>query len=273
MKELLKQLKTNRVIMCKRGVSNVITTIILTGILLTILVVATFVSTNILNAQMVSTEFEQAQSNMLLLDSTIQDVALRPGAGGYVQFNERQGGIGIATTTDSVTISCTDGTTTQTIPSSPFTSLLQLLYTGSSQASAAVDPSTGYNSLKGSPDPTVTLTQGLGFLRLAQDNGAKIKLDYNRVRIVSTGLIDEQTNMVQITFIHLVKGVINAASGTVNVMVQNIQTTPTTLTFDGGSIEITVENSSSPPQTLTVTSTAQNTVVVFSEIQIRVSIT
>jgi pilus assembly protein TadC len=65
----------------KRAVSNVISTIILTGILLTVLLVAMVVSTNILNAQLVSTEFNQAQSNMLLLDSTIQDSSLRPGAG------------------------------------------------------------------------------------------------------------------------------------------------------------------------------------------------
>ncbi|HEY9753687.1 MAG TPA: hypothetical protein V6C97_00855, partial [Oculatellaceae cyanobacterium] len=71
-----------------KAVSNVVSTIILTGILLTIFVVAMFVSTNILNAQLTSTEFNQAQSNMQLLDSTIQDVSLRSGAGGFVQFNE-----------------------------------------------------------------------------------------------------------------------------------------------------------------------------------------
>ena len=98
----------NQTARSKKAVSNVISTIILTGILLTILIVSMFVSTNVLNAQLVSTEFNQAQSNMLLLDSTVQDVSLRPGAGGYVQFNERQGGIGVNTTTDSLSITVQD---------------------------------------------------------------------------------------------------------------------------------------------------------------------
>ncbi len=74
-----------------------ITTVLITSTLLIVLLVASFVSTNILSAQMESTEFEQAKTNMGLLDNVIQDVALRQGAGGYVQFNERTGGIGLYT--------------------------------------------------------------------------------------------------------------------------------------------------------------------------------
>jgi hypothetical protein len=271
----------NKAAKSKRAISNIISTIILTGILLTILLVATFVSINILNGQMVSTEFNQAQSNMLLLDSTIQDVSLRPGAGGYVQFNERQGGIGINQTTNALSIYVTNGTVGTTTNgtdfvtySTDFNNLIQLVYSGGSLASAAVNSSTGYTTLRGDPNTYVSLAQGLGFLRLAQDNGAKIKLDYGRVRIVSTGLIDDQgTNLVQITFIHLVKGNINAGSGTVNVMVQNVQTIPTTWSFENQAISILVQNSSAS-QTWTVTppNGALRTVVVFSEIQVEVSI-
>ena len=257
----------------KRAISSVISTIILTGILLTILLVASFVSLNILSNQMASTEFDIAKSNMLLLDSTIQDVSLRPGAGGNVQFNERTGGIGLATTTDSLSITATDGQTSQSLP--PFNNLIQLVYSGGTLASAAVNPSTGYTPLRGDPaNAYVTLTQGLGYLRLQQDNGAKIKLDYDRVRIVSTGLIDSQgTNLVQITFVHLVKGEISAASGTVNIMVQNIQTNPTTWTFERPDISVIIQKTTSS-QTYTVTPPdgTLRTVVVFSEIQVGVSI-
>lgn len=274
MKRYLAKLTHNKAAKCKRAISNVISTIILTGILLTILVIASFVSMNILSAQIVSTEFEQAQSSMLLLDSTIQDVALRPGAGGYVQFNEREGGIGITTTTDSLSITVQDSSHQVS-----FNNLLQLVYSGGTLASAAVNPSTGYTSLRGDPaNAYVTLTQGLGYLRLQQDNGAKIKLDYDRVRIVSTGLVDSQgTNLVQVTLIHLKKVDISAGSGTVNFMVQNIQNIPTTWQFDTPNISITVQRTSTPPQlpqTWTVTPPigATRTVVVFSEIQVGVSI-
>lgn len=88
----------------KKGISSIISTVIITAALLIILVVASFVATNILSLQMADSEFEIAQSNMLLLDSVIQDVSLRPGAGGYVQFNQRTGGIGVAEQTDNIMV-------------------------------------------------------------------------------------------------------------------------------------------------------------------------
>jgi hypothetical protein len=271
--QIPKLFKRKQPINCKKAMSGVISTIILSGILLTILVVASFVSLNILGAQMTSTEFDQAKSNMLLLDSTIQDVSLRPGAGGYVQFNEREGGIGISTTTDSLTVTATDGQTTQSTPT--YTSLVQLVYSGGTSASAAVTSAAGYTSLRGDPATTyVTLTQGLGALRLQQDDGAKIKLDYNRVRIVSTGLIDSQgTNLVQITFIHLLKGEINGASGSVNIMVQNSNTNPTTWTFENAAVDVTIhQNANTQTYTVTPPVGALRTIVVFSEISVTVSI-
>ena len=224
---------------------------------------------------MTSTEFDQAKSNMLLLDSNVQDVSLRPGAGGYVQFNEREGGIGMATTTDSLSISATDGVATQNSPI--FTNLVTLVYSGGTSASAAVDSTTGFTPLRGEQVAAANMTQNLGFLRLEQNNGAKIKLDYDRVRVVSTGLIDSHTNLVQVTFIHLKQGEIGTATGTVNVMVQNIKTTTTTWTFNSPSISITVQHTTNPAQPAQVWHSpavvgATATVVMFSEIQVGVSI-
>ena len=275
MKQHNKRSHSHRIAANKRAFSSVISTIIFTSVLLIILVVATFVSLNILSNQMASTEFDQAKSNMLLLDTTVQDVSLRPGAGGYVQFNEREGGIGLINqTADSLSITAMAGQTTN---STSFNGLVQFIYSGGSLASAAVNPSTGYTSLRGDLSYAyVNLTQGLGFLRLEQNNGAKIKLDYDRVRVVSTGLIDSQTNLVQISFIHLIKGA-TSGSGTVNVQVQNIQTNTTTWQFPSGAISITAQHTT-PQQNIiqnySVNQTGANqTVVVFSEIQVRVSIT
>jgi hypothetical protein len=121
------------------------------------------------------------------------------------------------------------------------------------------------------------MSQGLGFLRLEQNNGAKIKLDYDRVRITSTGLIDSQTNLVQISFIHLIMGNITTRSDTVNVQVQNIQTNTTNWQFPSGAISITVKHTTTPQsitQNIEVNQDgASQTVVILSDIQVRVSIT
>jgi hypothetical protein len=87
-----------------RGISPVISTIIISGTLLIILVIASFVATNLLELQIANTEFEQAKTNMMLLDDVIQDVALRPGSGGYVQLNQRSGGIGIYESSEKIKV-------------------------------------------------------------------------------------------------------------------------------------------------------------------------
>lgn len=363
-----------------RAASSIITTIILSAVLLIILIVASFAATNVLDIQMASTEFEQAKTNMLLLDDVVQDVSLRPGSGGYVQFNQRSGGIGISQQNENVLLTAyaletsvtlnpsgagtysewevsnrmvdrwnltndrDDGTfiftgTTgtrelqkfdQTTPrpyeinnvtfeiwaSSPDVSgnqikvllktrnteyvdptvrtvkkdpggnnpgLIQVVYatnpafagsrwtwtdindleigcvasfisagrtqvckfdlivdftssdaqattilngpylstsfvySGGSRVSAAETTLRGTDSIK------VDMTQGLGFARVAQDKGAKIKLDYDRIRIDSETLVDANTVMLQITLITLKLGAMGG-SGTVNVKVQNNQT-------------------------------------------------
>ena len=98
----------------KSAVSPVISTIIISSTLLIILLIASFVSTNLLELQLANTEFEQAKTNMLLLNKIIQDVALRPGATSSIQFNQRSGGIGIYRSTENLIIEAI-GTESQTL--------------------------------------------------------------------------------------------------------------------------------------------------------------
>jgi len=208
-----------------RAVSSVITTIIITGVLLTILVIASFVATNILSVQMASTEFEQAKTNMGLLNDIIQDVALRKGAGGYVQFNERTGGVGINETTDKITINI-NGDTLTTLT---WTNLVTLNYRAGTQVSGAETNITGTSRLN------VTVSESIGYLRVEVGPGVWINLDYNRVRTIPMGIIganDAAYNFYEITFLRLQKGDITGATGAINVRVQNqdIKTTPTHLT-------------------------------------------
>ncbi|MEM2292102.1 MAG: hypothetical protein QXX41_02395 [Nitrososphaerota archaeon] len=86
------------------GISPVISTIIISGTLLIILIASSYVATNILELQVSNTEFEQAKASMLLLDEVIQDVASKPGSGGYIQFNQRSGGINIIESEESLKI-------------------------------------------------------------------------------------------------------------------------------------------------------------------------
>lgn len=198
-----------------RGISTIISTIIIVAVLLVILVVASFVAMNILGLQMADSEFEQAKTNMQLLDDVIQDVSLRQGAGSYVQFNQVTGGIGIAKDTqNNITIRDPSG---KPIYSSP-TPSISLVYSGGNLVSGANE------TLRGSQVLKVSMDQPIGYLRVETGNGVKIRLDYNRVRVVPMGqqLIGTTTyNLTEITFLQFVQGN-TTGSGTVNVRAQNI---------------------------------------------------
>lgn len=246
----------------KRAVSSVITTIVISAALLIILVIAAFVSTNILSIQLASTEFEQAKTNMALLNDVIQDVSLRNGAGGYVQFNERTGGIGLNQTSNTITIRNATGGVLKTWPS-----LFTLVYHASSQVSSAATNITGSSKLN------TTMSEPIGFLRVETNPGVWIKLDFNRVRTVSMGNVSANGSVYEfysVTFLNLVKDNISGRSGTVNVRVQNRGISTTSYVYEQGT-NVTVQlNNEQPPKN--IISTSSKTVVIITEILIAVSI-
>jgi hypothetical protein len=247
-----------------RGLSPVISTVIISGTLLVILAVASFTSMNILELQLASTEFEQAKSNMLLLDEVIHDVAMRRGSGGYVQFNQRAGGIGIEE--EETTIKVEINGTAIYESSNP----ISIVYRGGSLASGSEQ------TLRGNDSLLVEMGDMLSYLRVEFDNGIIIKLDYNRIRIVDMGKFNiyegeevKTCNMIGINFIKLVMGSMGG-SGTINFKVRNIDVKNYVYEYEGGIINLTVQRGTQTSSEQ-VQSTEDKTVVIFTEILIEVS--
>ena len=207
------------------AVSPVISTIIISSTLLIILVIASFVSTNILELQLANTEFEQAKTSMLLLDKIIQDVALREGAISSIQFSQRSGGIGIYESTEIINI--TDSQGNNLYPFDPNDAFYVIKYRGGSRVSAAETNLTGSSSL------VVSMSDSLGYVRVKTGNGVWIVLDYLRVRVVTNTILrvgDTEYNLTDIFIIRLELGSASG-SGTVTVKVQNMGFTTTTQTY------------------------------------------
>lgn len=264
MKKHDKQLHRKQATKSATAVSSIISTIIITAILLIILVVASFVSENILSLQLASTEFDQATTNMSLLDQIIQDASLRQGAGGYVQFNQRTGGIGINQTTNTISIMAvpTNGASTTW----QWSSLLSFVYHGGSQVSGAA------TNITGTPNLNVSISEPLSFLRVELGQGVWVKLDYNRIRTISMGTLianNSAYDFYDITFIHLIKGTISGASGTINVKIQNLNINTTSISCPNG---VTVTARLNTGQPINVVADPNSTVVMITEIPILVSI-
>lgn len=197
--------------MGKRGISPVISMVIITATLLVILVIASFFATNLLEIQMQNSEFEQAKTAMLLLDKIIMDVSLRPGAASSVQFNQRSGGIGVY---EGGLINITISNSSHTYVNSTFI----IKYRGGSMVSAANMSLAGFSRLIAR-----SLSEPLGYIRVETGNGAWVVLDYNRVRVIE----NSELKTVDIYLIKLEPGAFGG-SGTVTVRVQNkgINVTP-----------------------------------------------
>jgi len=186
-----------------RGISPVISTIIISGTLLIILVIASFVSANVLELQIASTEFEQAKTNMILLDQVIQDVAMRRGAGGYVQFNQRSGGINIIQHTETIQIFGPGEQTPiinnpssvpaviWTTPTNAYTSNNQYAYTSTANAVQQYG-NYGFNFVSGTPIVKVEVgfeaytagNEEIG-ITCSWDNGATWAAEYNYTLLTS----------------------------------------------------------------------------------------
>ncbi|MEM3056833.1 MAG: hypothetical protein QW639_06360 [Candidatus Bathyarchaeia archaeon] len=251
-----------------RGVSPAISAVIISGIMLIILGVASFVSMNLLELQLASTEFEQAKSNMLLLDEVIHDVALRRGSGGYVQFNQRSGGIGIQEREEDLTILVGPPGEEEVIYS--VTPLISIVYRGGGSASGSEMTLRGVSSLM------VNMSSMLSHVRTEFDEGICIKLDYDRVRVIDLGefiLCDGEENIlhrfVEISIIRLSKGPMGG-SGTINLKAQNMGVNVTTRTYQGGNLSIKVRKGILE-EGISIYSGADETVIIITEADIRIS--
>ncbi|MEM3551277.1 MAG: hypothetical protein QXV01_09340 [Candidatus Bathyarchaeia archaeon] len=255
------------------GISPVITTIILSATLLVILAIASFAAANLLELQVASADFEQAKTNMLLLDDVIQEVALRRKSGGYVEFNQRSGGINIITTMETLKI--TDQFDATLYESPP---LVIFVYRGGSKVAGAD------SRLKGCDVRYVPYvfnitnrTDSISYLRIETGNGLQIKLDYNRVRVANSGLIivnEKKVNVTEITFIRLITGTISGkGTETITVNVQNFDATTFAKEYPTNNLTINVKVGSNEDYLKLISShEVEATIVLFTEIVIKISI-
>lgn len=205
------------------GASIVFSTVIVSSVILMIAIVTASVANNVLELQMQAAEFENAKMGMRLLEELITDVGLRHGSGGSVRFNARAGGFNVNVVERKFTVQwkSSSDNSYQNIPELDFPSLVNLSFRGGSLMS------TYDSNLAGSPDLFIEdPSSSLGYLRTEQKNGAWIRLDFNRIRIIRSGTVSmngQRYFYVGITFIRLIPGSYGGSyPPTLNVKVQNL---------------------------------------------------
>ncbi|MBS7610506.1 hypothetical protein KEJ19_08165 [Candidatus Bathyarchaeota archaeon] len=220
------------------GDSIVFSTVIVSSVILMIAIVTASVANNVLELQMQAAEFENAKTGMRLLADLITDVGLRHGSGGSVRFNARAGGFNVERIETKLQVNYSKNNDMLELFNVP--SLVTLSFRGGRAMSTYKDTLIGNECLI-----VTAASMPLGYLWTEQRNGAWIRLNFNRVRILESGIVNingENYNYVDITFIQLEPGTyLGSYPPTLNVKVQNLGVTVFSVNTNSNNIIIKVD--------------------------------
>lgn len=209
--------------MKRKGISEIVSTIIIVSAMLLISIAVMFVANDMFNYQTENVEFEQAKNVMINLASIIEGVSGKEGASGYVRFNPISGGPNFMRNVGSITIRVSSHNVTSTIDSAvllsnhPYNifeyrcgSLVGIggreIYRGVPTGSERIN-----NIILNNENP-------LGAVYAVQENGVWIILNFSRVNVINMGVFNfskgiindtvvfEPMNLIEIHYIDLLPG-------------------------------------------------------------------
>jgi len=226
---------------CRSGSSNVLSTILLTAVLLAIMITATFVSNDILNAQMVESEFETAKNLVMTLDSEIEGLLFKPGSSSVLQTSFTNILPGYSRSGEELSILVENASQVYINESIEINSLA---FTGRRTVGGVYD-----YDLQGGAYLLAPLYNGsMGRIHVSKPSKLQVSLDYNRVLYALTGkvnLISNETdeysphNTVELVCVELEFGEFSSSDSSV-IMIQN-ELSESPISRDlGGDFTITV---------------------------------
>lgn len=217
-----KKLRANR-----RGLSVVISTVILSATLLVVVLTASTYANQLLRAEVQNAEFNQAKEVLTSLNKMIEKVTSNTGSSGYIRSGFVTTYPSIPSTGKSLKIYADDAllkefeTTTVSIKGG-------YAVTGASQ------------NISGTSSPMVIgVTSSNGWLFTNRTDAEEVVLDYSRARCVYKGVVQlyngtafESFNIAELTAICLTRGALSFKdSGSFVIQNQNLQTNQ--YKFDG----------------------------------------
>jgi len=184
------------------GISNVITTVILTSIMIIIILSASFLANNILNAQIERTQFDQSKNVLFTLDKIVKKVTFKPQSSGYVRSSFWTT-VPFFVETGEVLQVWVDQTLTNEIP----INIVKI------QGGRTVGVAVPENIIGSESILLTNVSDSLGRIQVYQSNQAWVALDYSRVRCIYSGTSElyngtdyEIYNLVEINIIKITFG-------------------------------------------------------------------
>jgi len=200
----------------KRGISIPISTIIIVGAFIPVIVATAIFSTNMFEAQLQNSEFAYAENFMVTLAQVIEDVASQPNSTSYLKLNLRRGRLNVGSGRFPIDISF--GNVRYQSQS------IYLEYVGGSLCGTLDRVLRGVNETIISVDETAPL----GVVYKKQYNGARILLNFARLRIIKLADyyyledLDNYTTIYEIHYIDLQYGGSTPGIGPIYIKVKNM---------------------------------------------------
>ena len=224
-----------------RGISEALVSVVLFAMVVTICVSAIAYAQLNLAMQSEQTEFENAKSSMINLAETIESLSVSgKGAAAYVRISSKTGGIWF--TKESGTLKITVGGETREYD-------VNLIRFRSNVPSADFQVFKGVLNFK--PVECLIVDQDssapLGWVYLNRSLGAHVVVDFGRVRVVPTGLVNNGDNkyyLVDVAYVKITPGSFSGVDA-YNVCVKVKDLKVETITVDSQSTTIIVSRGGS----------------------------
>lgn len=221
----------------RRGFSNVLSTVILSSVLLSIMITATYLSNEVLNMQIASSEFKSAENLAITIESEINNFLYKPGSSKVIKTSFSSTAPGYTRTGETMNITVGD-LEPYSIEVNRFNIEGRQVITGAPEYDLKGDSSLIVFPYNGS----------LGRIHVSKPRNMRVSLDYERVLCTFTGIINlfNGSNLVPYNTIELTSVVLDfgefGVEGNSIILIQNEKVLPDTNILTGN-FDITVSSS------------------------------
>lgn len=175
----------------RAGISNVLSTIMLSSVLLSIMFAATYFSKDILDAQMMESEFENAKNIVITVDNEVDTLLFKPGSSSILKTSMKNIIPGYTKTGEEMVLTIAE-TEPYLVRINKSVDMNVFDFNGRRVVSGVYD----YN-IKGTNALITTIHNGtFGRIHISQPTKLQVSLDYHRILYSYTGkvyLISNQT--------------------------------------------------------------------------------
>ena len=210
-----------------RGISPVISTVILTSTIIVMVLSTSYIANDLLTNQVEDAEFDVAKDIMIALNNIVKDVLYKPHSSLYIKTGFKTTMPNLVKTGETIDV-------WSQVDTEPIEYLIQNCPISAVTIKGGPSITDLDKDLIGTSSVLLTDFTSLGHLYIQRSDRAELILDYSRVRCVHSGSlnISQEYNIIEMVFVNMTTGSIQLNDRAV-FMVRNLGTTISQHLYEG----------------------------------------